>query len=112
MYLLKVNDPGSKQSPNPNYNPNILTATSVADVWPGLTTQMDTPLDPISGTACEDPAGGGTPDPSDPAVPELLQVDKAAILAGAIRHRPPGDDPRRLHQLTEQRPRHGCGSRT
>ena len=83
MYLLTVNDPGTKANPNPNYNPNILTATSVADVWPGQTTQMDTPLDPISGTACEDPAGGTTPDPSDPAVPELLQVDKAAIPAGA-----------------------------
>ncbi len=81
MYLLKVNDPGSKAHPNPNYNPNILEATSTADVWPGQTTQMDTPLDPISGTACEDPAGGTNPDPSDPAVPELLQVSRAAVLA-------------------------------
>jgi large repetitive protein len=88
MYLLKVNDPGfidgdghPGDHSNSGYNPNILTATSTADVWPGLTTQMDTPLDPISGTACEDPAGGTNPDPSDPARPDLLQVDRPYVLS-------------------------------
>ena len=81
MYLVTVDDPGSKAHPNSNYNPNVLTATTPAEVWPGLTDQLDTPVDPISGTACEDPAGGGTPDPSDPARPELLQVSRPYVLA-------------------------------
>jgi large repetitive protein len=66
MYLVKVNDPGTTTAPNAGYNPNLLTATAAWDVWPGLTDQLDTPLDPISGTGCEDPAV--------PARPELLQV--------------------------------------
>ena len=53
MYGVVVNDPGDKAHPNPNYNPNHLTATLAWDVWPGQTTQLDTPLDPISGTGCE-----------------------------------------------------------
>jgi large repetitive protein len=66
MYLVKVDDPGSKEAPNANYDPNLLTATTPASSWPGLTTQLDLPLDPISGTGCEDPAV--------PARPEILQV--------------------------------------
>jgi hypothetical protein len=66
MYLVKVNDPGTVDAPNAGYDPNLLTATSAWDVWPGLTDQLDTPLDPISGTGCEDPA-------VEPR-PELLQV--------------------------------------
>ncbi len=81
MYLVTVNDPGSKAHPNPNYNPDELTATTPAEVWPGLTDQLDTPIDPISGTACEDPAGGTTPDPSDPARPDLLQVSRPYVTA-------------------------------
>ena len=54
--LVVVNDPGDKAHPNPNYNPDYLTASSAWDVWPGQTDQLDTPLDPISGTGCEDPA--------------------------------------------------------
>jgi hypothetical protein len=71
MYLVKVDDPGSKLAPNAGYNPNLLTATSAWDVWPGQTDQLDTPLDPISGTACEDPAV--------PARPELLQVSRPFV---------------------------------
>jgi hypothetical protein len=71
MYLVKVDDPGSKAAPNPGYNPNLLTATSAWDVWPGKTDQLDTPLDPISGTGCEDPAV--------PARPELLQVSTPVV---------------------------------
>ena len=56
MYIVTVDDPGTKTHPNPNYNPNLLTANTPFEVWPGLTDQLDTPLDPISGTACEDPA--------------------------------------------------------
>ena len=62
MYIAIVDDPGTKAHPNANYNPNLLTANTPFEVWPGLTTQLDTPVDPISGTACQDPAGaaGGT----------------------------------------------------
>jgi hypothetical protein len=81
MYIAVVDDPGSKAHPNANYNPNLLTANTPFEVWPGLTDQLDTPVDPISGTACEDPAGGGTPDPSDPARPDLLQVSRPYVLA-------------------------------
>jgi Polysaccharide lyase family 4, domain II len=68
MYVVVVNDPGDKDHPNPNYNPDYLTASSAWDVWPGQTDQLDTPLDPISGTGCELATG----------TPELLQVDKSA----------------------------------
>ena len=61
MYIAIVDDPGTKDHPNANYNPNLLTANTPFEVWPGLTTQLDTPVDPISGTACEDPAGGAPP---------------------------------------------------
>ena len=82
MYLVKVDDPGSKEHPNATFNPNLLIATTPAEAWPGLTMQLDLPLDPISGTACEDPPGapGGIAiDPSDPARPELLQVSTPAV---------------------------------
>ncbi len=78
MYLVMVDDPGSKAHPNANYNPNMLTATTPAEVWPGLTDQLDTPIDPISGTACELPAGE-----TGLAVPELLQVSSPVIAAGS-----------------------------
>ncbi|HXH98290.1 MAG TPA: hypothetical protein VNH40_13875 [Gaiellaceae bacterium] len=84
MYLVTVDDPGTKAHPNANYNPDYLTATTPAEVWPGLTDQLDTPIDPISGTACEDPAGGTTPDPSDPARPDVLQVVTPVIAGTAI----------------------------
>src|SRR6185312_15065853 len=45
--------------------------------WPGLTTQLDLPRDPISGTACEDPAV--------PARPELLQVSTPVVPASGSR---------------------------
>ena len=73
MYLVKVDDPGSTAHPNAGYNPNLLTATTPAEVWPGLTDQLDLPLDPISGTGCEDPAV--------PARPELLQVSRPHVLS-------------------------------
>jgi hypothetical protein len=77
MYLVKVDDPGTKAHPNASYNPNLLTATTPAESWPGLTTQLDLPLDPISGTACEDPAV--------PARPELLQVSTPVVPATGSR---------------------------
>jgi len=77
MYLVKVNDPGTKQAPNAGYNPNLLTATSPWDIWPGQTDQLDTPLDPVSGTACEDPAV--------PARPEVLQVSNPVVPASGSR---------------------------
>ena len=77
MYVVVVNDPGDKAHPNPNYNPNYLTASIAWDVWPGQTDQLDTPLDPISGTGCERPTRRRN-------TPELLQVDTAV----RARHRP------------------------
>jgi hypothetical protein len=77
MYLVTVDDPGTKEHPNANYNPNLLTATTPAEAWPGLTDQLDLPLDPISGTACEDPAA--------PARPEVLQVSTAVVPASGSR---------------------------
>ncbi|MCU1658433.1 MAG: hypothetical protein JWO57_3089, partial [Pseudonocardiales bacterium] len=74
MYVVIVDDPGTVAHPNANYNPNLLTANTPAEVWPGLTTQLDTPVDPISGTACEDPAV--------PARPELLQVSRPYVNSG------------------------------
>jgi Polysaccharide lyase family 4, domain II len=85
MYIAIVDDPGTKAHPNPNYDPNLLTANTPFEVWPGLTDQLDTPVDPISGTGCQDPAGaagGVAPDPSDPARPELLQVSRPYVNAG------------------------------
>jgi hypothetical protein len=82
MYIAIVDDPGTKEHPNAKYNPNLLTANTPFEIWPGLTDQLDTPVDPISGTACEDPAGatgGVAPDPSDPARPELLQVSTPVV---------------------------------
>jgi hypothetical protein len=73
MYLVTVDDPGTKAHPNANFNPNLLVATTPAEVWPGLTDQLDLPLDPISGTACEDPAV--------PARPEVLQVSTPVVPA-------------------------------
>ncbi len=77
MYLVKVDDPGTTTNPNPGYNPNLLTATTPAEVWPGLTDQLDTPVDPISGTGCEDPAV--------PARPNLLQVSTPVVPASGSR---------------------------
>jgi len=73
MYIVIVDDPGTKAHPNAGYNPNLLTANTPAEAWPGLTTQLDTPVDPISGTGCEDPAV--------PARPELLQVSRPYVNA-------------------------------
>ena len=69
--------PGYQGAPNAGYDPNLLTATSAWDVWPGLTDQLDTPLDPISGTGCEDPAV--------PARPEVLQVSTPVVPASGSR---------------------------
>jgi len=77
MYLVKVDDPGTTTAPNAGYNPNLLIATTPAEVWPGLTDQLDTPVDPISGTGCEDPAV--------PARPELLQVSTPVVPATGSR---------------------------
>ena len=74
LYVVVVNDPGDKANPNVNFNPNYLTAALTFDVWPGKTTQADTPLDPISGTACVLPAGQ----------PEFFSIDKVTMPAGAL----------------------------
>ncbi|GIG21338.1 hypothetical protein Cch01nite_20620 [Cellulomonas chitinilytica] len=88
MYLVTVDDPGSKAHPNPNFNPNLLVATTPAEAWPGLTTQLDLPLDPISGTGCEDPAV--------PARPELLQVSTPFVPNATAANGGNAANPRRI----------------
>jgi hypothetical protein len=78
MYLAIVDDPGTKAHPNPTFDPNLLVATTPTETWPGLTTQLDTPLDPISGTGCDFSVSG--PDTAS-ATPELLQVSKPYVLS-------------------------------
>jgi hypothetical protein len=72
MYVAIVNDPGTKANPNAGFNPNYLTANTPFDIWPGQTDQLDTPVDPVSGTGCELATG----------TPELLQVRKVTDTAG------------------------------
>jgi len=79
MYLVMVDDPGTKANPNPTFDPNLLVATTPAEAWPGLTTQLDLPLDPISGTGCDFSVAG--PDTAT-TTPELLQVSRPYVLAG------------------------------
>ena len=86
MYIAIVDDPGTKAHPNPNYNPNLLTANTPFEVWPGLTTQLDTPVDPISGTACEDPAGaagGIAPDRPIPHGPSCCRFPRRWCPTGS-----------------------------
>ena len=80
MYLIMVDDPGTTAHPNPTFDPNLLVATTPAEAWPGLTTQLDLPLDPISGTGCDFSVGG---DGAASTTPELLQV---ATPAGRTDH--------------------------
>jgi hypothetical protein len=87
MYIVVVDDPGDVDTPNANFNPNYLTAALAWDVWPGQTDSgLDTPLDPISGTACDLGNDVGV-DLLGP--PELLQVDTPYAPH-------PGGTPRRI----------------
>jgi hypothetical protein len=79
MYLIVVDDPGTKANPNPTFDPNLLVATTPAEAWPGLSTQLDLPLDPISGTGCDFSV---FPDGTASTTPELLQVSRPYVLAG------------------------------
>jgi hypothetical protein len=58
---------------NQGYNPDYLTANTAFEVWPDKSTQLDTPIDPISGDGCELASG----------TPELLQVNRTAGPATA-----------------------------
>jgi len=80
MYLAVVDDPGTKANPNPTFDPNLLTATTPTEAWPGLTTQLDTPVDPISGTGCDFSVA---PDGTASNTPELLQVSRPYVPAGS-----------------------------
>jgi hypothetical protein len=67
MYRLVVNDPGTKARPNANYDMTFLPGSDyIVDIWPGLTTQLDSPLIPISEFGCETPF----------ARPEIFQVSR------------------------------------
>ncbi len=90
MYMFVINDPGSKAHPNANYRPDYLTATTAYDVWPGQTdVALDTPLDPISGTACSQSRVDSTGNPVS-TKPELLRVRKVTDTAGNV-NRPNGE---------------------
>jgi len=85
--MITVDDPGFFDSvpggpgdhTRPDFNPNLLFATTPASNWPGLTNEfLDLPLDPISGTSCDFSTG---PDGIQTTVPELLQVSRPYVLA-------------------------------
>src|SRR5258706_11615220 len=78
MYLVVVDDPGTKANPKPTFDPNLLTAPPPTEAWPGLTTQLDTPVDPISGTGCDFSIAGAE---VASTTPELLQVSRPYVLA-------------------------------
>src|SRR5262249_55378879 len=78
MYLVVVDDPGTKANPNPTFDPNLLTAPTPPEAWPGLTTQPHTPVDPIPGPGCDFSVA---PDGTASTTPELLQVSRPYVLA-------------------------------
>lgn len=83
-YIFVVNDPGSKAHPNANFNPNYLTASTTFEVWPGTTNlALDTPLDPISGTACSQSTVDSTGNVTA-TKPELLQARKVSDSQGIL----------------------------
>jgi hypothetical protein len=69
MYIFVINDPGDKAHPNPTYNPDFQTDRVSDAIFPGQTTQLDTPVLPISGNGCQLPVN----------TPELLQVSKPYV---------------------------------
>lgn len=70
MYWFQVNDPGTKQHPNKNFNPNFITEGVAWSVWPGLTAQLDTPVIGIAQNGgCDIPA----------ATPQLMEVSKPLV---------------------------------
>ena len=74
MYRFLVDDPGTPNHPNANYDPSYIRGTDyIFDVWPGQTDDsLDTPMIPATaGSKCETPSGK----------PELLQVSKPVVLA-------------------------------
>src|SRR5262249_33426871 len=81
LYPVVVDDPGTKANatPLPPSAPNLPPATTPTEAWPGLTTQLDTPVDPISGTGCDFSI---SPDNVASTTPELLQVSRPYVLAG------------------------------
>jgi len=76
MYLITIDDPGTKEHPNSNFDPNLLYETVPAAAWPGQTNEwLDLPLTPLSGSGCDlgnEEALG---------VPELLQVSRPYVNA-------------------------------
>ena len=73
MYWFQVNDPGTKAHPNSNFNPNFITEGTAWSVWPGTTSQLDTPVIGIS-------AAGGCDLPA--TAPQLMQVSKPYVTTG------------------------------
>jgi hypothetical protein len=74
MYRFLVNDPGTPNHPNANYDPSYVRGTDyIFDVWSGQTNDnLDTPMIPAAaGTNCQTPSGN----------PEILQVSKPYVSA-------------------------------
>ena len=74
MCRFLVDDPGTPNRPNLNYNPGFVRGTDyIFDVWPGQTDgSLDTPMIPVTaGANCQTPSGN----------PELLQVSKPVVLS-------------------------------
>jgi hypothetical protein len=69
MYVFVINDPGDKDHPNPTYDPDFQTDRVSDAIFPGQTTQLDTPVLPISANGCQLPVN----------TPELLQVSKPYV---------------------------------
>ena len=72
-YWFVINDAGTKEHPNDNYRQDLLTDGIAGEVWPGQTTQLDTPVTPISGDGCAMP--GTTPNFMQASKPFVLQTD-------------------------------------
>jgi hypothetical protein len=69
MYIFVINDPGDMDHPNPTYDPDYQTDRVSDAIFPGQTTQLDTPVLPISANGCQLPVN----------TPELLQVSKPYV---------------------------------
>jgi hypothetical protein len=108
MYEVIVNDPGTPGHPNANYNPHYNTESASWDSWPGLATQLDTPLIPTAGEGCQ--LATGTPEILQVSRPYVSQTDSTAgsrqiVIQGDNIGATPGS-------ITLKDPRGGLASRT
>ena len=96
----------ARRTRTPNYNPNLLTANTPSEVWPGLTDPARHAARPDLGHGLRGPsAGGTTPDPLEPGRARAAPGLAAVRARGRQRHGPPDHDPRRLHRHRRDRDR-------